>query len=448
MSSPAPRGVSDHPAKSQMEEIWRNGGRAKQILEFLELNDYPIVEEKTIARYGQRYWTEKVSIKTSTSSDELESLIQDIESSKLGTVTKVGVTKKRYPAWDKVNGESVQVEKESLQQTLEIIPNNAPTLERASIAPIKVSIPSKIKRSKDLSLAMIIPDPQIGAHFDVDGNVTTTHDEGALDLARQLQAFAEAEYGLDFVGNLGDALDLPAFTSHRTSPGYLQSTQYSIDRWATELAAQRAISPDATIVAISGNHENRLNNMLIDKMPHLHGLSRANERNPILSVANLCKYDEIGVIGVEEYPDGEFWINNYLRIKHSVATTSGLGTTAAKALNGALVSTIYGHIHRQELLTSVVKDRSNSRLIYAGSPGCMCRLDGHVPSGQMGITPKGGQAGKKREQWQHGVFFVWYETKGQENCWIDPVLFHGSKAVYKGVEFTAQLTSNGEKLNG
>jgi hypothetical protein len=437
-----PKGVSDHPAKELMEQIWRDGGKAKDIALILEEQGYPPIQQSTIARYGQRYWTEKVRIQSDSASPaDLKNVLDEIESSGLGTVTKIGYSKKQY-----ANGN------EGISQTIEVKPSQAtPTLERAEIGKFKINIRSAKRQPKlsDVRLALVLPDMQIGYHRNMDGSLTTCHDEAAIDVAHQIIGELDLEYGIDLVVNLGDNLDLPGFSSHRSAPGFMgpDMTKLAIDRYGTELAMQRALAPDATIVAFNGNHENRLNNTIVDKMPALHGISRAGDTDPVLSIGYLCKYDEYDITGIDTYPDGVYWANDHLRFLHGSAASSALGATAAKHLGSAKVSSVYGHIHRQELLYATVQDAHSARDIFAGSPGCLARIDGVLPSGQTGISSKGGQAGIKRERWQHGMFIIWYEPDGEQLAWCQPISILNGNAVLNGKRFTASVNPNGEKID-
>jgi hypothetical protein len=442
-----PRGVADHPAKDQMQEIWQAGGRAKDIVNYLEENGLPIIKESTVARYGQRFWSEKVRITSDASTDEIASVIREIEDAGMAHVTKMAYTKKRYPGWEKIDGENIQVEKESSGWNIDIVPAG-PLPEKATIAPIKVSARGFKKRSKPegWKLCVAIPDPQIGYYRSVDGELTTTHDEAALDIAHQITTFLENEYGVDLTIILGDNHDFSAFSSHRSAPGYTINTQLEIDRFGTEVALQRKITPDAEIVVLSGNHDDRLNKAIVDRLPGLVGISKANSREPLLSIANLCRFDEYNIKSIESYPDGEFWVNDYLRFEHGSIVSGSPGATAAKYLADSRVSTIFGHTHRQELVYGRIRERDGSRPIFAGTPGTTARIDGVLPSGQTGITSAGKQAGKRTEKWQQGIFVVWYQDGGDQKAAVEPVLIEDGSALYSGQIFNATVTKNGEPV--
>ena len=441
-----PKGVSDHPAKNQMEEIWKAGGRAKQIVQFLEENGFPLVKESTVARYGQRFWNEKVNVVADVSTDEISSVLNDIEANGVAHVTKMAYTKKNFPGWEKIDGENVQVEKESSAWNIELVPA-PPRPEKASIPKFKVAVKeAKQQKPTGWKVGVVIPDPQIGYFRDVDGNLTTTHDESALDVCHQISLNLQNTYGLDLTVILGDNHDFSAFSSHRSAPGYTINTQLEIDRFGTEVAMQREIAPDAEIVVLSGNHDDRLNKAIIDKLPALTGIAKANSREPILSIANLCRFDEYNITSIEAYPDGEYWANDYLRFEHGHLVSSAPGSTSAKHLSDSKVSTIFGHTHRQELVYSRVRGRNGSRPIFAGTPGTTARIDGVLPSSSTGITSAGKQAGKKTEKWQQGMFVVWYQTEGDQKAVVEPVLIEEGVALYGGRIFTSTVTKNGDPI--
>ena len=442
-----PKGVADHPAKDEMEEIWRSGGRAKDIIAYLQDNSLPIIKESTIARYGQRFWNEKIRISSDASAEEIAETLQEIEDSGIASVVKMGFTKKKFPGWEKIDGQNVQVEKESTSWNVDLIP--APPLpSKASVTDFKISIrgAKKLSKPSGWNLCVVIPDPQIGYHRGVDGELTTTHDESALDVAHQITGFLETSYGVDLSVILGDNHDFSAFSSHRTAPGYMTNTQLEIDRFGTEVAIQRSLTPNAEIVVLSGNHDDRLNKAIVDKIPALSGISKANSREPVLSIANLCRFDEYNIVSIEAYPDGEYWANDYLRFEHGTIASSTPGSTAAKYLADSRVSTIFGHTHRQELVYTRIRERGSSRPIFAGTPGTTARIDGVLPSSSTGINSSGKQTAKKTEKWQQGIFVVWYQPEGDQKAVVEPVLIEDGCAFYNGSIYESSVDKNGEKL--
>ena len=127
-----------------------------------------------------------------------------------------------------------------------VVQQAAPT----TIKPIK-STPN----STDLETIVILPDPQIGYLRLSDGEMIACHDEDAMDVALQITRHAKPHR----IVNLGDFLDLPEWSSKfLVLPEFVMTTQPTLDRAHRFLAEQRAVAPDAEMVLIAGNHDDRL----------------------------------------------------------------------------------------------------------------------------------------------------------------------------------------------
>lgn len=454
-------GVSDHPNREDMKALWLQGARTLEIVNWLEERSLPVPNSKTIESYGRRYWTpliddsiiissESFDISDDDSIKQIEEIISKVQDSGLGTIKNIKIGSKTFPSWKRESSEDVAVSEiaSSNVQTFEIVPNSYIGIERCQKT--DVTIDYKIVKDKKIkpdgwNLGVFLPDMQIG-YFDNGKELITTHDESAIDIAHQLIAQAESDYGIDYIINAGDNLDLPAFSSHRSAPGYIGTTQNALNRAAEEAAIQRALAPNARIAWIEGNHEQRLTNFLVDKAPHLLGLTRANDEKVVNSVPYLCRFDEYDIEWISPYPDGEIWVNDHLRFEHGSMYSSSSGGTAAKHLKNG-VSVGYGHIHRKEYLEETRHTANGPRTHFAGSPGCLCRIDSKVPSAKTGIDSRGAQSGTKTENWQNGIWFFWYQTTGKQLAKIEDVSIWGGWALHGGREYFAQVDMNGNKLN-
>lgn len=438
---------SDHPALEIMEQLWEEGLRATEIAKYLDDEGLAPVNVKALAKYGQRKWNTKVTIKVENKDvDYVTSLVEEIEASGK-RVGKISFNKRRTYGWEKIDGENVQVPREILGQTIEILPDQ-PEFEQATIPSVTIVSkgPERASKPRGFGLAIDLPDKQIGYHRGTHGELTTTHDEAAIDVAHQISLYCQETYGIDVVINHGDDLDFPMFSTHRTAPGYLQTTQLGIDRLGTEMATQRAIAPLADIIYLKGNHDQRLDNMVVEKMPGLVGLARSGEADPVLSVAYLCKFDEFGVTYIDGYPEGEYWLNEGTKAVHGSLYSSNKGGTAVKYLSSK-VNVLFGHTHRREYLEANHKTKDGGYTFFAGSAGCLARLDGPVPSSSTGINSKGQQNSKaKTEDWQHGINVIWYELDGTK-AYLEQISIDNGYAIYNGIEFRATVTPNGEPLN-
>ena len=281
--------------------------------------------------------------------------------------------------------------------------------------------------------AVCLPDPQIGFRQFDDG-LDPFHDDGAMDVALQIVNYLQHDGGVQQVVNLGDFLDLPAQGKYEQEAAFATTTQHAIDRGAVFLAEQRAAAPDARIVVIEGNHDRRMQRFITTNAMSAFGLKRANapESWPVMSLPYLLRLDEMGIEYIDAYPAGMHWINDKLRAVHGDKVNSG-GSTAMKYTNEMPhVSTIFGHIHRQEIQSKTTFDRDGKIKSMAISPGCLCRVDGAVPS-VKGSTGIDGRPVTYYENWQQGLAVIFYKPEGSFH--VDLVHIDDGRTLYRGQEF-------------
>lgn len=308
--------------------------------------------------------------------------------------------------------------------------------QKMTIKPANVSKP---KKNDGWKLAALLPDTQIGYRVYEDGSVIEFHDEKAIDIAMQIVAYANEQFGVDTIVNLGDTIDLPAQSRHHQEIAFQNSTNIAIQRAYEYLAQQRATVPDAHIVFLEGNHDCRIYKYLSENAPAVSTIRQANtDANgwPVNSLPHLLRMDELGIEFAGGYPAGEFWLNEHLRCIHGDRVNSS-GSTAMKYINSNHhVSVVYGHIHRIELLYHTNHTSMGPARNTAFSPGCLCRVDGSVPSVKGGITPNEKPV-KYWENWQQGIGFAWYKESGEFSLLSVPIIDNWS--VFMGREFRAQL---------
>ena len=276
-------------------------------------------------------------------------------------------------------------------------------------------------------VAVILPDMQIGYYRNADGSLEPTHDEEALSISMAIIK----KLNPDRIIMVGDNLDFPEFGKYRLSPAYAITTQASIDRATTLCAELRAVAPNAVIDWISGNHEERLVNFILDNAKVSFGLRRGNTPDswPCLSVPYLCRFNDYGVNYVAGYPAGQVWINQRLKVIHGNKVRSN-GSTAHAYLNDSKVSVIYGHIHRREWAERSREDWDGAKTIMAASPGTLARCDGAVPSTKGGIDLDG-RPMTIVEDWQQGLAVVSYED-GEGAFWYEQIPIHNKTAFFRG----------------
>ncbi len=308
------------------------------------------------------------------------------------------------------------------------------------IAPCKPHIvkvaakpPSRVAANKGWRSAVVLPDIQIGFYRDRNDVLHATHDDRALSIALQIIRDVRP----DVVVLVGDNMDLPEMSKYRLTPAFSRTTQATIDRAGLFVAELRAAAgTECEIHWIAGNHEERLPNYIIDNAVAAFGIRQANrpETWPVLSVPHLIRLDDHAVSFVPGYPTGEVWINDRLRVVHGDKVNSN-GSTAHKYLDAERVSTVYGHIHRREWAERTRHTREGPRTVLAMSPGCLCRIDGSVPSTKGGHDLDGIPLART-EDWQQGLAIFRYE-EGEGRFIPEQVPIHDGWACWRDKEYVA-----------
>jgi hypothetical protein len=194
-----------------------------------------------------------------------------------------------------------------------------------------------------------------------------------------------ADNDINTIIDVGDGMDLPDISKYKGNPEHdaearvndCITTSYELRR------DERVAAPDARILEMPGNHDIRLRDFIINNVPELHGLKRAQiEGNPEESVFNigyLKRLDELGVEWLETdgpYEHGEFKISNKLAVRHGYKAVKDSGRTAFKTLEDLGYSILIGHVHRLAIVYKTVFDIDGNPTVLAGAEtGCMCQVD-------------------------------------------------------------------------
>lgn len=300
---------------------------------------------------------------------------------------------------------------------------------------IKMPTPKakSVKKSSSFKTCVIVPDVQIGYYRNRDGVLEPTHDERAMSVALKVIE----DLNPNAVVCVGDNLDLPEMGKYLTYPSYAQTTQASIDRATVFCAQMRHAAPDAEIIWLAGNHEERMPKYLLTNAAAAYGLRKGNtpESWPVLSVPYLCRMDEFEVEYRPGYPASDYWINEKLRVIHGDRVKSS-GSTAHVYLNNEKTSVIYGHIHRIELAHKTREDYEGPKTIMAASPGCLARIDGAIPSTKGGVDLDGRPL-TRHENWQQGLAVVNYETNGEHKFQYHSLTIYNGWTLFNGKEYLA-----------
>jgi predicted phosphodiesterase len=315
-----------------------------------------------------------------------------------------------------------------LETSTTLIPATPATLPKTTKAKAK-------KKKTDWKLAVALPDAQIGFRKFEDNTFDPFHDVQAIGVAMQVLAMLEQEYGVDKVLNLGDTLDLPMFGKYQQELSFEGTVNYSLQAGHDFVATQRALAPDAEIIYIDGNHDCRANKYVNLQARAGAQMRQVGSEAPVFSIPHLLNLNAIGnVTHVSGYPADKYYLNSRLVARHGTKARSN-GSTANMYINANHHETvIYGHSHRMELMYKTHDTSAGMVQNGAYSPGCLCRIDGAVPSVLGGININEFPI-KQYENWQQGIGIIWYKEDG--DFAIENVHIMDGWAVYAGTEFRA-----------
>jgi len=308
--------------------------------------------------------------------------------------------------------------------TYPVVQPAAPTLVR----PLKPTA----KKNK-VRTTVILPDPQIGFRR-VGDEMIPMHDEKAMSVALQIVRAMRP----DLIVNLGDFIDLPEWSSKfLVLPEFVLTTQPSIDRAHRFLAEQKACAEEGTpIVLIAGNHDDRLGKAIARNAMAALRLRRAEAPNefPVLSLPFLLRLEELGVEYVSGYPAGRYRITKGNETITPLYAIHGEKLDIAKVATSERQSFVQGHIHRIAMHSQTYEIDGDPRFVLAYSSGCLCRIDGAVPSTKS-ATDEHGTPLTRWESWQQGVSVV---TETEDGNWTAEIIpIYNGTAIFRGVTYTA-----------
>jgi len=299
-------------------------------------------------------------------------------------------------------------------------------------APVNVTIKHRpAKPIRGMRLALKGADTQIGYRQLPDGTLDPFHDDAAMAV------FIKAALTLqpDKVQILGDFLDLASQGRFAQEAAFAQTTQPAIDTGYKFLATLRAACPDAAIVVIEGNHDKRMQNFIETNAVAAFGLKRAGlpESWPVMSLPYLLRLDELNIQYVDAYPAATDWDNDTTRNIHGTKANSRGSTTSQYVFELPHLNTWAGHTHRVEITYhSVMGARGEAVESYSANPGCLCRVDGAVPSVNGAIGADGSPA-RIVENWQQGFGLAYYNDT---ESWPHVYRIRDGRALIDGMEVT------------
>lgn len=293
------------------------------------------------------------------------------------------------------------------------------------IQPIKSNLTferPEITVEGNLSQSLVIADLHVGFRRDSDtfNQLYPFHDRRCMDLILKLALLIKP----DRIDIIGDKLDLPDWTNRFVrSPDMTMITQPALIELHWWLNKLRSLLPNADINVLEGNHEKRMRDAIATHLPAAYGLKPATklEAFPTLSVPNLLGLEELGINWVEGYPtEGGTWLGDGIEEEHGTMARKSPGATAGAMVRDRETSSIFGHIHRPELASKMMRTRAGLRPVQSICPGCACLVDGSVP----GHNPR-------NQDWIQGVAIVWFNELATTYD-VNLITIHDGIAVYDG----------------
>jgi hypothetical protein len=209
---------------------------------------------------------------------------------------------------------------------------------------------------------------------------------------------------------LGDLLDFDAVSRHRSNPEWATTMQDCVDTAYSVLRGFVQASPGTRWQMVSGNHEDRLRNAIIDQLRGVYGLARAtgegeSRGDAVLSVKHLLRLDELGVewVGGEgEYSHQQIKVSPQLAARHGWIARKGSGSSARATLEHLGYSCVIGHTHRQSRVFHTAHDIDGRAIQLEGvEAGTMARTDGGLG---YAVQPDWQQGFATARIWPDGFF--------------------------------------------
>lgn len=253
--------------------------------------------------------------------------------------------------------------------------------------------------------AIVTADEQIGYRGE-----EPFHDVRAINIAHQITGIERPDQRI----YAGDFMDLATLSRFEQEPAFAGCMQRSFDYGNELLAVDREYAPKSELILVEGNHDRRMQRFATENAPDIMHLRKANSQEewPALSVPGLLGVSDMDVRYIDAYPAGMWWINDKLRVVHGNKVNSKGSTAQRYADEMPHISTVFGHTHRQEILRRTTFDRAGKITSAYINPGCMCRVDGAVPSvkGAVGVN---GDSAIAWEDWQQGLVIIRYKESGE-----------------------------------
>ncbi len=239
---------------------------------------------------------------------------------------------------------------------------------------------------------------------------------------------------------MGDLIDFPNLSHFATNPDFTSTVQQGIDlghRTLRDLKDSAGLKKGSEMIFIEGNHEVRLRKALVEKLPQLFGIKKADvtdDEKSVLHLASLMRFDDLGWTYWDEpsdvYPHPEYEIVKGLFARHGNFVRAKAGMSALANLDRVDGSIIQGHTHRLAITHHSRWTGQQMNLYTAIETGTMADLKG------LGYS--------KQPDWQGGFITLVVDRK-TNTFHPELVIFKEDTITWRGYFWT--LTNKGVKTN-
>lgn len=168
----------------------------------------------------------------------------------------------------------------------------------------------------------------------------------------------------------GDFVDMYMLSKFAKGEG--RNPMQEIEEAKEVLSEIRKVCRDSNIYYVIGNHEQRLEKIILAKAPEVASI--------MPDIFTLFALDEHEVYGC-----GALTINDKFVIKHGTQLGSKAGLTAIKEMEASYMSGASGHVHR---LAKYIARKSGRKFVWLET-GCLCLMEPEYminPNWQQGFA--------------------------------------------------------------
>ena len=301
--------------------------------------------------------------------------------------------------------------------------------------PAKITPSRRRPQNRPFNTLFVFSDAQIGFR-EYDGERHPIHDERAMQVARLLCQSVQPQT----IINLGDNIDLSSLSRFKSdSDHFMHELGSSFQRVHDYYAEYRSDHPNARIIEVSSNHNQRLVDYVLKNFPQMYNVKQAGadeEDYPVLSYPHMANLRHVDVEWIGGYPAGEFvYGEEYgappIVFRHGTETSQN-GTTASKIMkNKPETHNIQGHDHTMQSATHTLRSgRTLSNIVV----GALCKTTGEVPSYHSAVNDRN-QPVHRQENWQNGVLIIRDYKNGDYE--FEQVAINNGVAYHQGRRFEA-----------